>query len=178
MRSLFLILLITALAACSAPPARLEVPLGAVSPAAFGQSLALTQQITVERRGEARSIEAVLAISPERIDLAGLAMGQRLIDVHFDGASITEKRSPLLPDAVTGARILRDVMLAYWPREALMAALPTGWRIEDAAGQRRVLSGDERVITIEYSGEPRWRGRAHLIQHRLGYSLTIDSDEA
>jgi len=120
----------------------------------------------------------VLAISPERIDLAGLAMGQRLIDVHFDGRAITEKRSPLLPDAVTGVRILRDVMLAYWPREALIAALPAGWRIEDSAGLRRVLYGDERVITIEYSGEPRWRGRAHLIQHRLGYSLTIDSDEA
>lgn len=177
MKKLLLILSLL-LAACSAPPARLEVPLGAVSAAAFGHSLTLTQQITVERRGEARSIEAVLAISPERIDLAGLAMGQRLIDVHFDGRSITEKRSPLLPEAVTGARILRDVMLAYWPREALMAALPAGWRIEDAAGRRQVLFGDERVISIEYSGEPRWRGRAHLIQHRLGYSLTIDSDEA
>jgi len=176
MRRLLLGLLML-LAACTGPSPN-EVPLGHVSPAAFGRTLTLTQQITVVAMGETRSFEAVVAIDPERIDLAALAMGRRMIAVHLDAGGLREDRSPLVPEAVSGARILRDLQLAYWPREALAAALPAGWSVEEGERSRDVLLNGATILHIEYSGEPRWRGRTTLEHRRLGYRLTIDSDEA
>ncbi|WP_341675754.1 DUF3261 domain-containing protein [Niveibacterium sp. SC-1] len=173
---LFALLALGLLAAC-APAPSLEIPLGDVSPAAFGASVALSQQITVEAPGTTHSLEAALAITPQRVDLVGLAMGMRIIEVHLDGQGLTEKRNPLLPETVTGARILRDVMLAYWPQAAIAAALPEGWRVEDSGNQRRVLQGEELVLEIEYPGEPRWKGHTRLTNHRLRYTLQIESEE-
>ncbi len=170
-------ILLTLLVACAGPSSN-EVPLGFVAPAAFGRTLTLTQQITVVAMGETRSFEAVVAIDPERVDLAALAMGRRMIAVHLDASGLREDRSPLLPDAVSGARILRDLQLAYWPREALAAALPAGWTVEEGERSRDVLLNGASILHIEYSGEPRWRGRTTLEHRRFGYRLTIESDEA
>lgn len=176
LRRCFLLLALGLLAAC-APPASLEIPLGDVSPASFGGSVSLSQQITVEAPGTTRSLEAVLAVTQERVDLVGLSMGMRIIEVHLDGQGLTEKRNPLLPETVTGVRILRDVMLAYWPQAAIAAALPEGWRVEEAGSMRRVLQGDELVLEVEYPGEPRWKGHTRLTNHRLHYTLQIESEE-
>lgn len=177
MKRLFATLLVLTLVACGGSSSN-EVPLGYVAPAAFGQSLTLTQQITVEARGETRSFEAVVAIDAERVDLAALAMGRRMIAVHLDAAGLREERSPLVPDAVSGARILRDLQLAYWPRPALAAALPADWSVEDGEHSRDVMHDGVTILHVEYSGTPRWRGRTTLEHRRFGYRLTIESDEA
>lgn len=177
MRRLLISLLALWLAACGGPASN-EVPLGYVSPASFGRSLTLTQQITVEAFGETRGFEAVVAIDSDALDLAALAMGRRMIAVHLDAAGLREQRDPLLPEAVSGARILRDLQLAFWPQAALSAALPAGWRVQDSPGRREVQLNGALILTIDYAGEPHWRGRTILTHHRFGYRLTIDSDEA
>ena len=81
----------------------------------------------------------------------------------------------MLPDAVDGARVLRDVQLVYWPLAAVAAALPTGWAVVDTPAGRSLSFEGQPQVQIDYSGTPRWKGRATLDNRREGYRLTIES---
>jgi hypothetical protein len=163
-----------ALAACAAhtQPARLRLQL---SPATFGTSISLQQQLTVERDGQLSEFEAALEIDPERIDLVALAMQQRVLSLHYDGRLLQSWRHPALPAELRAEDVLENLQLTLWPVEALRQALPPGWRIEEN-GTRRILLADERPVTaIEYSGAPRWIGKIIVHNLRYRYRLTIDS---
>ena len=153
-------------------PARLGLKL---APAALGASVSLQQRIRVERAGRVENLQSVLEVDAERLDLVGLALEQRVFSLHYDGRVLQSWRHPLLPAALRGEDVLEDLQLALWPAAAIREALPPGWRIEEQ-GQRRTLSwGDQPVMEIDYSGEPRWIGKIDLANLRYHYRLTIES---
>jgi hypothetical protein len=156
----------------SPQPARLGLKL---APATLGASITLQQQIRVERGGRVENLQAVLEVDAERLDLVGLALDQRVLSLHYDGRVLQSWRHPMLPAKLRGEDILEDLQLALWPAEAIREALPPGWRIEER-GRRRTLSlGDQPVMVIDYSGEPRWIGKIDLANVRYRYRLTIES---
>jgi hypothetical protein len=160
------------LGGCETPPARLGLKL---APSALGESLSLQQHLHVERDGRTDDLDVAVEIDAEHIELVGLAFGQRVLTLHYDGATMKSWRHLLLPPQVRSEDVLEDIQLTYWPVEAIRPALPEGWRIEDE-GQRRILwSGDAQVMVIDYSGQPRWNGKIQLQNLRYGYRLTIQS---
>src|SRR6185436_16811462 len=101
-------------------------------------------------------LDAVLDIGRDTVTLVGLALGQRVLTIRYDGVNLTEQRHPLLPSDVRGA-------------------LPAGWTVHDD-GPRRTLAQDGRdVAVITYDGSPRWQGRLTLDNLRFGYRLVIRS---
>ena len=147
----------------------------ALAPASFGQAVSLQQQVHVEARGRSVDFDAVLDIAPDAVTLVGLTLGQRMLTLRYDGATLTEQRNPALPADVRGADILSDVQLALWPVSAVRAALPAGWALSDE-GQRRTLSHDAHdVAVIAYDGVPRWQGRFTLDHVQPPYRLVIRS---
>lgn len=162
-----------ALVGCaSTPPARLGLKL---APAALGASISLQQQLRIERDGGAEYLEAALEVDAERISMIGLALGQRVLSLEFDGATFTSWRHALLPQPVRAEDVLEDVQLTYWPAEAIRAALPPGWRIEDEGMRRTLWSDDALVMAIDYSATPRWNGKVALSNLRHQYRLFIQS---
>ncbi|MEW9898210.1 DUF3261 domain-containing protein [Chitinivorax sp. PXF-14] len=160
------------LAACAQPPEAPRWTL-ALPPASFGQALSLQQRVTVEREGRSDSLDAVLDIAPEQLTLVGLALGQRVLTLSYDGSKLSETRHPLLPDNVRGADILSDVELALWPAGAIRAALPAGWSLDDSEAGRVLRHGSRTVASIRYTASPRWQGRIELNNQQYGYRLTI-----
>ena len=180
------ILAALALAACAhAPEApRLHLPALKLAPSSLGLSLSLAQRLTVRQLPAAadspmppqeHSLEVQLEIDASELRLAAFAMGQRVLLLRWDGRELQSQRHPMLPGEVDEAGVLRDIELSYWPVEAIRAALPPGWLLDDAA-QRRTLSfdGDPQVV-IDYAGSPRWQGRAELDNRLEGYRLSIES---
>lgn len=165
-------LLACLLTACVTVPAAPRWTL-ALPPASFGQTLSLQQRVTVERAGRSDTLDAVLDITPEQLTLVGLALGQRVLTLGYDGSKFNETRHPMLPDNVRGADILSDIELALWPAEAIRAALPAGWSLADDTTER-VLSQHGRIVaSIRYTANPRWQGRIELNNQQYGYRLTI-----
>jgi hypothetical protein len=154
------------------PPARLGLKL---PPAALGASISLQQQLRVERAGRVDHLDAALEVDNQNLDMVGLALGQRVMTLHFDGKTLTSWRHAMLPEQVRGEDVLEDVLLTYWPAEAIRSALPQGWRIEDEGLHRTLSLEGKPVIIIEYSGTPRWSGTVALSNLRYGYKLTIQS---
>ncbi|MGA9526285.1 MAG: DUF3261 domain-containing protein, partial [Myxococcaceae bacterium] len=171
------------LVACATAPTRpvapeVSLPMLQLAPAQFGEPVSLAQHLTFTHAGapdEARSLEALLEIDDEALRLAGFALGQRVFTLVWDGKTLDAQRAPQVPAQLQAAPVLRDIQLVYWPAESVRAALPPGWVLEDAPGSR-VLSSDGRAwVTVRYDGEPRWVGRAELVNEAEHYRLTIQS---
>ena len=167
--------LLTVAGCATAPPpaARLGLKL---APATLGASIAVQQHLRVERNGRTDDLDVALEADAAHIELVGLALGQRVLSLSYDGKDLRTWRHVMLPSQVRAEDVLEDVQLTLWPAEAIRAALPAGWRIEDE-GLRRTLSLDGLpIMVISYSGMPRWSGTVQLENLRYRYRLTIQFD--
>jgi hypothetical protein len=178
MRSLMLLLAGLLLAACAttrpdlAPAARLHLRL---APAALGTEISLQQHLTVEREGRTDQLDTVLEIDAAQLNLVGLAFGQRVMSLHYDGRELTTWRHFMLPAQVQGEDVLQDVQLTLWPADSIRAALPAGWELRESEGQRTLLQGGEPIAVIDYPDRKAWGGRVILTNLRYHYKLTIQS---
>lgn len=166
-----------ALAACTtAPkqeaPARLGLML---APASLGASISLQQHLTVERQGRVDQLDAALEVDRQQFNMVGLAFGQRVLSMNYDGKTLQSWRHPMLPSQVRVEDVMEDTQLTLWPLAAIRAALPPGWQIEQQ-GLRRTLSlQGEPVMVIDYSSPTPWEGKVELNNLRYHYHLTIES---
>ncbi len=187
MRSLIahsvLLVSLLALAACATAPIRpaapeVSLPVLQLAPSKFGEPVSLAQHLTFTHAGapdDARSLEALLEIDAEALRLAGFALGQRVFTLVWDGTTLDAQRAPQVPAQLQAAPVIRDIQLVYWPAEAVRAVLPPGWVLEDSPGRRTLISGGRAWVTVRYDGEPRWVGRAELVNEAEHYRLTIQS---
>lgn len=150
----------------------------ALSPSSFPVRLSLQQHVYVERDGQKHDFEAVLDIDQDAVTLVGLALGQRIFTLRYDGTRLVESRSSMLPRDVRGADVLSDLQLAFWPVGAIRAALPVQLTLRDSAGVRVLSRGEREIIAITYDGTPRWNGLVTLQNTELGYRLVIRSAPA
>jgi hypothetical protein len=163
------------LAGCaSAPetPARLGLRL---APAALGAAISVQQHLTVERAGATNDLDVALEVDAQRVSLVGLAFGQRVLSMTFDGRDLEEWRHPMLPAQVRAADVLEDLQLTLWPLDEVARALPPGWQVGEEGGRRILRRDGETVATITYGGMPRWEGTTVLDNVRYRYRLTIES---
>lgn len=184
-RFLSIIMAVALLAGCassaSPPQARLGLKL---APAALGASISVQQHLRVERGGRTDDMDVALQVEPEAIDMVGLAMGQRVLTLRYDGKELTSWRHVMLPSQVRAEDVLEDMQLTLWPAAAVAAALPPGWRIEETKegegeGAIRMLYLDDKpIMRIDYGvrkrGQPRWSGTVVLENLRYHYKLTVE----
>lgn len=156
------------------PPALTRLGLR-LPPNALGQPVSVQQHLRVERHGRIDDLEAALEIDAQKLTLVGLAFGQRVLSLHYDGQELQSWRHPMLPAQVRAEDVLEDLQLTLWPAQAIRAALPPGWTIEEHGLRRTLFAGDSPVTVIDYSDETRWHGKVELSNLRYGYRLTIQS---
>ena len=166
-----------ALAACtttpaSQAPARLGLKL---APASLGANISLQQHLTVERNGRIDQLDAAVEIDPQHFNMVGLAFGQRVLSLQYDGQTLQSWRHPMLPSQVRAEDVLEDTQLTLWPLAAIRQALPAGWTIEQHGLQRTLLLQGEPVMVINYSTPTPWDGKVELNNLRYHYRLTIES---
>jgi hypothetical protein len=154
------------------PEARLRLML---APDTLGESISVQQSLRVERDGRIDHLDVALEVDPKRLQLIGLAFGQRVLRLNYDGHTLQTWRHHLLPSQVHAADILEDVQLTLWPAAAIRPALPQGWRIEESGLHRTLLLDDKAVMLIEYSDQTRWNGKVELLNLRYHYRLIIHS---
>jgi hypothetical protein len=167
-------MLLSACATTAPPPAaRLGLKL---APSALGESISVQQHLRVERNGRSDELDVALEVEPQKLEMVGLALGQRVLSLSYDGTELKSWRHAMLPSQVKAEDVMEDMQLTLWPVDAVRAALPAGWQVEEQ-GLRRTLSlNGETVMVINYSGMPRWIGKLVLDNLRYQYRLTIESE--
>ena len=158
--------------ATTAPPPQARLGLK-LAPSALGASISVQQHLKVERNGRTDDLDVALQVEPDAIDVVGLAFGQRVLTLRYDGKELTTWRHVMLPSQVRAEDVLEDMQLTLWPVEAIAAALPAGWRIAEQGRSRTLYLSDQPIMRITYSGVPRWSGTVVLENLRYHYKLTI-----
>ena len=67
--------------------------------------------------------------------MVGLALGQRMLALHYDGRSLKSWRHPLVPEQLRGEDVLEDLQLTLWPVEVIRESL--AGRLEHRGGWPR-----------------------------------------
>jgi hypothetical protein len=155
----------------AAARAAADVPQLRLAPAALGRALAVQQRIAVRAPGHAQQLDVLLEADASHVSLAVLAMGQVAARFDWDGTRLEETRAPWWPPQVSGSRILSDLQLTLWPADAIRAALPAGWSLDEDGPARALRHGDEVVTTVTRRGAD----TVEIAQHRTPYTLTITS---
>lgn len=157
------VLVLVLLSACTTPPA----PPGSVmvapgvlfalpAPAALGREVEAVQLVSARHGADTFTFEGHLSVTRERVLLAGTdGFGQRLMDITWDGKTVSAHKASFLPEALHPENILADVMLIYWPPAAIQADL-----------------GDK--VAIERDRDP-WNGHAHLTNRAWDYEIDVSS---
>jgi hypothetical protein len=165
------------LAGCATrgPAARpaVELPALRLAPSALGREASLQQRLTFVRGAQRRELDALLEVDADQVRLLVQAMGQSGVRLAWDGTKLDERRAPWLPPAVRGERVLDDLQFALWPLAAVRAALPPGWRVDEAGGERRLLDAQGRpwLVAREEGGF----GNLRLDNLAEGYELDVRS---
>lgn len=150
-------------------------PLLRLAPSALGRSLALEQSIAIEAADRQHSMHALVEVDPVAVRLALLFAGRTGVSLVWDGHRMQQQQAPWWPEAVSAERVLSDLQLAWWPAQAIQAALPEGWSLVDdgdAGGGRRTLRR-AGVVVVEVRHPDAART---VLEHRgLGYRVTIES---
>lgn len=173
-RLIALALLCLSLTACpqrKAPAPLVELPPLRLAPAALGEELSLQQKLHFRFGAQQRELDALLEVDASEVRLAVQALGQTGVSLRWDGSELTQQRASWLPEAVRGERVLDDLQFVLWPADAIRAALPPGWRLEEQAGVRRLLHGD----TVWLSVTPVDIFHVKLENFAERYSLEIES---
>ncbi|MES3024158.1 MAG: DUF3261 domain-containing protein [Pseudomonadota bacterium] len=164
------------LAGCAATDPSLPARLGLkLAPAALGATISVQQHLKVERNGRTDELDAALEVDPAKLELVGLAFGQRVLSLGYDGKELTSWRHVMLPSQVRAEDVLEDMQLTLWPAAAIAQALPAGWRVADVGLRRTLYLNDAVVATIDYSTQVRWDGTVVFENLRYKYRLTIQS---
>jgi hypothetical protein len=171
-----------AFAACVTPPKPAPTPgdeaLLALSPASLGRELHLAQRVTFTRGATSMAIDAQLEADSSSLKLAAFALGQTVAKLSWDGVHLEETHSQRVPEAVTPARIMSDVQLAFWPEDAVRAGLPAGYALQVTPARRLVLHQDAPFIDVRYTGTGPVFPRIQLEHVAHGFTLLIESTEA
>lgn len=159
---------------CSTPAPAPPALLLRLPPAMLGRRLALAQQLRIWAGDREAQFEALLEADESMLRLAMLAFGRPVARLEWDGHALTQHAAPGWPPAITAEHVLSDLVLVWWPADAVAATLPADWslRHDDVSRElrwrgtavQRVRYGDARQVLLE-----------HLI---LGYRMQVDSRPA
>jgi hypothetical protein len=146
-----------------------------LAPSALGAVISLQQHLSVERDDKIEELDTALEVDAQQLELVGLALGKRVMSLHYDGKTVQSWRHPMLPEQVRAEDVLQDIQLTLWPADVIQQALPTGWRIEEKGLRRTLLANEVPVMVIDYSNQVRWSGKVVLSNLRYHYRITIQS---
>ena len=140
-------------------------------PVSLGHELALQQQLSFSFGKESRTVDALLEVNSDSVQLVVQTLGQSALRLSWDGHRLDQKRAPWLPPSLRGERVLSDLQLTYWPVEAIRAALPTGWQLIEEGNERQLRQGDQLVETVRFTAPD----HIEIVQHRENFRMSIVS---
>lgn len=146
-----------------------------LAPSSLGENISIQQHLKVERENKTDDLDAALEIDADRLELVGLAFGQRVLTVNFDGREIKTWRHFMLPQQVRAEDVLEDIQLSLWPADVIAQSLPASWRIAESGRERLLYQGNTLITKITYGEASRWAGTVVLENFHYKYRLTIQT---
>lgn len=126
-----------------------------MEPATYAGAVQLQQVLTVENQGKSHRVQAAVLINAETVSLLAMSqMGQRLLEVHYDGDTLQQVEGAIAEKAfkqkLPGRMILAQMQLAYWPLAQLQKTYQKPWRLVEQSCQRQLYHKKRLKLSIDY----------------------------
>lgn len=152
------------------------------APAEYGRRAEVAQLVTVHWRDQTFGFEARISITPQQVVIAGIdGMGRRAMTITWNDSGVSQEAAPWLPEAMQPGPVLADIVVLYWPEDAVRRALAAaGATLTADATRRTVLIDGKPVLEAEYQFVPgvAWPHKVRYRNLAWGYSMEIDSVES
>jgi Protein of unknown function (DUF3261) len=177
-----LLVLSCLVASCASTPMQKSAPVTEswrpLPPSTLGAVRGANQRLRAAYGKEEISLDCVVNVDAEHLTVIGLLpAGPRVFTVGYDGRQVSMEKSRNIPETLHPELLLNDLQFAFWPREALQAALEkTPWRVTEPDPRTRRMTRDSKLVAeVHYATADPWTGRVWLVNFERGYSITIDS---
>lgn len=149
-----------------APGVTLTLP----SPADLGRRVEAVQLVSARRDGDVQLFEVRLSADRDRVLLVGTdTVGRRVMSIEWRDQGVVAERAAGVPGSLRPENVLADIVMLYWPEQAVRRAVLGAALTQDGGG--RTIG---EVIRVSWDGDP-WSGRARLANASFGYELDIRS---
>ncbi len=146
-----------------------------------GVKVDAVQQLLIASQGAVVSVQSRIRISDQGVTLVALdALGRRTLDVSWGPEGLNAQKAYWLPKSIRPNEVLADMMLIFWPREALHPLLTSQEStIADDGKLRRILVADLDPVIITYtSSRPKaWSETSILSDPNRNLKLTVQSSK-
>ncbi|MDP2698557.1 DUF3261 domain-containing protein [Thalassospira sp.] len=149
------------------------------NPWAGDDNLDISQQIQARwAKDEQGTFQARIALAPGAVKIVMIDdLGRRAIDIDWDADALTIQTADWLPETFDARRLLADIVMVYWPLDALKKALPGSMSVTEILEQRviRINATGRIYARIDRPSRDIWQGVASLRNERFGYDIAIRS---
>jgi hypothetical protein len=122
-------------------------------PSDLGRPVDSAQLVTARYGDETYVFEGHVAATPERFIMVALdSLGRKVMTVTWTDAAVTHEVAPWVPGQLRPENILADMVLMYWPEDAVRRALASSHGVLISDAQRRsVMHEGREIIRIDYA---------------------------
>lgn len=146
-----------------------------------GRRIEAAQMVMASFEGTNLVFEMRLSAAPGSFSAAAVdALGRRAVTIDWSSSGVRSALAPWLEDRLSVTNMLIDMVLIYWPEDAVRALLaPAGLGLAERPDRRAVLQGSNELIHIEYTSsvERAASGTIRYVNAALGYTITVRSRE-
>jgi uncharacterized protein DUF3261 len=142
------------------------------------------QSLNIEHEGHVLTLMAVIESDGMMVTVVGLSpLGQRILRITWTQGKIAQETDPNITVPIDGSAILRDVVFAHWPVQALQKVFAhTDWQIIQKKQARILLWHGHPWMTVEsLSIAADASAESILVNHLIeGYQVrvtTVENDE-
>ncbi|WP_286792508.1 DUF3261 domain-containing protein [Thalassospira sp. UBA4513] len=146
------------------------------------ETIDVTQQVEATWNNQAQSGTATfqgrINIQPDRARIVLIDdLGRRAVEIDWTAEEIIIQNANWLPQEFDTKRLLADIVMTYWPLDAVEDALPDNMSVHEGFGERTIRLDDtgRKYATIEHPIKDVWQGQAILKNQQFNYRIKINS---
>ena len=146
------------------------------------ETIDVAQQVEATWNNQAQSGTATfqgrINIQPDRARIVLIDdLGRRAVEIDWTAEEIIIQNANWLPQEFDTKRLLADIVMTYWPLDAVEDALPDNMSVHEGFGERTIRLDDtgRKYATIEHPIKDVWQGQAILKNQQFNYRIKINS---
>jgi len=146
------------------------------------ETIDVVQQVEATWNNQAQpgtaTFQGRINIQPDRARIVLIDdLGRRAVEIDWTAEEIIIQNANWLPQDFDTKRLIADIVMTYWPLDAVEDALPDNMSVHEGFGERTIRLDDtgRKYATIEHPIKDVWQGQAILKNHQFNYRIKINS---
>lgn len=148
---------------------------------ALNHSIEVVQSVAAHYGSQTIAFEGRIDAGPDHFTMVcSDGLGRRAVTVQWTESGVRYEAAPWVPKQLRPQNMLADLVMIYWPQEALAKALPDATVTTTATG-RRIAKDGKDVVAVDYTpqsgpdGADIWLGKTVYHNRIWNYNLVIES---